>query len=153
LIVIKNNIAFGIPAEKIDREMVEQAARVANLHSFIISELPKGYQTIAGERRSRLSGGQRQRVSIARTLYHDPEILVLDEATSSLDGITESAGLEAINNVAKLKTMIIIAHRLTTIKNCDIVYLIDKGKIIAQGIYDELMSSNASFRAMAKVNI
>ena len=153
MIVIKNNIAFGIPAEKIDREMVEQAARVANLHSFIISELPKGYQTVAGERRSRLSGGQRQRVSIARTLYHDPEILVLDEATSSLDGITESAGLEAINNVAKLKTMIIIAHRLTTIKNCDIVYLIDKGKIIAQGIYDELMSSNASFRAMAKVNI
>ena len=84
--------------------------------------------------------GQCQRIGIARTLYHDPEILVPDEATSSLDGITESAGLEAITNVAKLKTMIIIAHRLTTIKNCDIVYLIDKGKIITQGTYDELMS-------------
>lgn len=73
MIVIKNNIAFGIPAEKIDREMAEQAAMVANLHGFIISELPKGYQTIVGERGIRLSGGQRKRVGIARTLYHDPE--------------------------------------------------------------------------------
>jgi len=77
---------------------------------------------------------------------------VLDEATSSLDGITESAVLEAINNVAELKTVIIIAHRLTTVKDCDITYLIDKGKITAQGTYDELMDSSASFRAMAKVS-
>ena len=78
---------------------------------------------------------------------------MLDEATSSLDGITESAVLEAINNVAELKTVIIIAHRLTTVKDCDIIYLIDKGKITAQGTYDELMSSSSSFRAMAKVNV
>ena len=148
---IMNNIAFGIPGEKIDRKIVEHAARISNLHDFIISELPNGYQTIVGERGIRLSGGERQRVGIARALYHDPEVLVLDEATSSLDGITESAVLEAINNVAKLKTVIIIAHRLTTVKGCDIIYLIDKGKITAQGTYDELMSSSASFRAMAKV--
>jgi len=149
---IMNNIAFGVPDEKIDREAVEHAARISNLHDFIILELPNGYETIVGERGIRLSGGERQRVGIARALYHDPEVLVLDEATSSLDGITESAVLEAINNVAKLKTVIIIAHRLTTVKNCDIIYLIDKGKIIAQGTYDELMMSSASFRAMARVN-
>jgi len=149
---IMNNIAFGIPAEKIDRKAVEQVAKISNLHDFIISELPNGYQTIVGERGIRLSGGERQRVGIARALYHDPEVLVLDEATNSLDGITESAVLEAINNVAKLKTVIIIAHRLTTVENCDIIYLIDKGKIVAQGTYDELMSSSTSFRAMAKVS-
>lgn len=149
---IINNIAFGIPDEKIDRKIVEHVARISNLHGFIISDLPNGYQTIVGERGIRLSGGERQRVGIARALYHDPEVLVLDEATSSLDGITESVVLEAVNNVAKLKTIIIIAHRLTTVKNCDIIYLIDKGKIVTQGTYDELMNSSASFRAMAKVN-
>ena len=147
---IMNNIAFGILGEKINRKIVEHVAKISNLHDFIISELPNGYETIVGERGIRLSGGERQRVGIARALYHDPEVLVLDEATSSLDGITEFAVLEAINNVAKLKTMIIIAHRLTTVKDCDIIYLIDKGKIIAQGTYDELMNSNASFRAMAR---
>jgi len=151
---ITNNIAFGIPYEKIDQKAVEHAARISNLHDFIISELPNGYQTIVGERGIRLSGGERQRVGIARALYHDPEVLVLDEATSSLDGVTESAVLEAINNVRNLKTIIIIAHRLSTVKDCDIIYLIDKGgKIIAQGTYNELMTSSASFRAMAKVNI
>jgi len=149
---IINNIAFGIPGEKINRKAVEYAVRISNLHNFIVSELPNGYETIVGERGIRLSGGERQRVGIARALYHDPEVLVLDEATSSLDGITESAVLEAINNVAKLKTIIIIAHRLTTVKDCDIIYLVDKGKITGQGTYDELMSSSASFRAMAKVN-
>ena len=150
---IMNNIAFGVPDEKIDREAVEHAARISNLHDFIISELPNSYETIVGERGIRLSGGERQRVGIARALYHDPEVLVLDEATSSLDGITESAVLEAVNNIAKLKTMIIIAHRLTTVKDCNIIYLIDKGKIITQGTYNELMSSSVSFRAMGKVNI
>ena len=147
---IINNIAFGIPDEKIDQKAVEHAARISNLHDFIISELPTGYQTIVGERGIRLSGGERQRVGIARALYHDPEVLVLDEATSSLDGITESVVLEAINNVAKLKTVVIIAHRLTTVKDCDIIYLIDKGKIIARGTYDDLMKSSTSFRAMAR---
>jgi len=146
---IMNNIAFGIPDEKIDRETVEYVARISNLHDFI-SALPNGYQTIVGERGIRLSGGERQRVGIARALYHDPEVLVFDEATSSLDGVTESAVLEAIKNVTKLKTMIIIAHRLTTVKDCDIIYSINKGKITAQGTYDELMSSSASFRAMAR---
>ena len=150
---VMNNIAFGIPNEKINRKAVEHAAKISNLHDFIISELPNGYQTIVGERGIRLSGGERQRVGIARALYHNPEVLVFDEATSSLDGITESAVLEAINNVTKLKTVIIIAHRLTTVKDCNIIYLIDKGKIIVQGTYDELMSSSVSFRAMAKMNI
>lgn len=147
---IARNIAFGIPDYKIDWVALEKAARIANLHDFISCELPIGYQTIVGERGIRLSGGQKQRIGIARALYHDPEVLVLDEATSSLDGITEDAVLEAIENAAKVKTLVLIAHRLATVMNCDQVYLIDKGEVVAKGTYDELMNSNSQFRAMAK---
>lgn len=147
---IARNIAFGLPDDEIDPAALDKATKIANLHDFILQELPKGYDTVVGERGIRLSGGQRQRVGIARALYHDPEILVLDEATSSLDGITEDAVLQAMENAAKSKTLIVIAHRLTTIMNSDVIYLMDRGEIAASGNYLELLNSNKQFRAMAK---
>jgi len=150
---VLRNIAFGVPDENINISNVESAAEIANIHDFIIKELPDKYNTKIGERGIRLSGGQRQRIGIARALYHNPEVLVLDEATSSLDGATEEAVFEAIYNIAKIKTLIIIAHRLTTIKSCDIIYLLKKGKIVGQGKYDELMDSNEEFKKMARSNL
>jgi ATP-binding cassette, subfamily B, bacterial PglK len=147
---VARNIAFGIPDEKIDFEALELASTLANINSFIMNELPDGFDTVIGERGIRLSGGQRQRIGIARSLYHNPAVLIFDEATSALDGITEEAILVAMQNIAKLKTLIIIAHRLTTVKNCDMVYIIDRGKIMGQGTYEELLGSNKQFQAMAK---
>ncbi len=144
------NIAFGIPEDKVDQQKLEKAAGVANIHKFIVDELPYGYDTVVGERGIRLSGGQRQRIGIARALYHDPEVLVFDEATSALDGVTEELVLQAMESAAELKTLIIIAHRLTTVKNCSMVYMLDQGKIVAEGTYDQLMGSSEQFRKMAK---
>ena len=145
------NIAFGVPENEIDLGQVERAARMANIHAFVTGELPQGYETTIGERGIRLSGGQRQRIGIARALYRDPKILVLDEATSALDGRTEDYVFQAIETIAKTKTVIMIAHRLTTVKNCDRVYFLDKGKIIAEGSYDELINSNERFRNFALI--
>ncbi|QPM67318.1 ABC transporter ATP-binding protein [Atribacter laminatus] len=147
---VTNNIAFGIPEQIIDHQAVELAARTAGIHDFIINELPKDYQTIVGERGIRLSGGQRQRIGIARALYHDPEVLVLDEATSSLDVITEEMVYQAIENLSKMKTLIIIAHRLSTVRNCDTIYLIDRGSIIAQGKFDVLANENPQFQEIVR---
>ncbi len=147
---VTHNVAFGLPDEYIDRVRIEQVCKIANLHDFIEKELPEGYNTTIGERGIRLSGGQRQRIGIARALYHDPEVLVLDEATSSLDGITERAVFQAIENVAKKKTVIAIAHRLITVKSCQKIYLIDKGAIVAQGTHGELLEGNVQFRAMSR---
>ncbi len=144
------NIAFAVPKKEVDMQAVERAARIANIHAFIDNELPHGYDTHVGERGVRLSGGERQRIGIARALYHDPQVLVLDEATSALDGATETAVFQAIDNVAKEKTLIIIAHRLTTVRGCHAVYLLDRGQIIAQGTYDELVAESPEFREMAK---
>ena len=118
---IRNNIAYGISEEDIDEDKIWKALEQAQLKEFIQS-LDKGLDTEIGEGGVRLSGGQRQRIGIARALYHDPEVLVLDEATSALDNETESAVMEAIDSLSGKKTLIIIAHRLTTIKNCDVVY-------------------------------
>ena len=125
---IRNNIAFGIESSKINESQLEKAIDGAQIKEFIDS-LPEGLNTEIGERGVRLSGGQRQRIGIARALYFNPEILVLDEATSALDNDTESAVMEAIDNLAGTKTLLIIAHRLTTIKNCDIVYEIKDKKV------------------------
>ena len=144
------NIAFGVPENLRDAAAVEKAARVANLHDFIIDELPNGYNTLVGERGIRLSGGQRQRVGIARALYHDPNILVMDEATSALDSVTEDAVMDAIHNLMHTRTIIIIAHRLSTIRECDAIYLMEHGRITASGSYEELLQNNAQFRALAK---
>ena len=126
---IRNNIAFGVPTDKIDERAVLAAMEKAQLAEFV-NTLPLGLDTIVGDRGVRLSGGQRQRIGIARALYHDPEILVLDEATSALDNETESAVMEAIENLQGMKTMILIAHRLTTIRNVDTIYEVEKGRIV-----------------------
>lgn len=126
---IRNNIAFGVKEEEIDEQAVRCAVEKAQLTEFIDS-LPYGLDTIVGDRGVRLSGGQRQRIGIARALYHDPEILVLDEATSALDNETEAAVMEAIEHLQGMKTMIIIAHRLTTIRNVDVIYEVGDGKVV-----------------------
>lgn len=125
---IKNNVAFGIKEDEIDEEAVVRALKRAQLYEFI-EGLSEGMSTFVGDRGVRLSGGQRQRIGIARALYHDPEILVLDEATSALDNETESAVMEAIEKLQGEKTIIIIAHRLTTIRNADIIYEVGDGKV------------------------
>jgi ABC-type bacteriocin/lantibiotic exporter with double-glycine peptidase domain len=125
---IRNNIAFGVKEAEIDEQAIRAAVEKAQLTEFIDS-LPNGLDTIVGDRGVRLSGGQRQRIGIARALYHDPEILVLDEATSALDNDTEAAVMEAIEHLQGTKTMIIIAHRLTTIRNVDVIYEVGGGKV------------------------
>jgi ABC-type multidrug transport system fused ATPase/permease subunit len=146
---IARNIAFGIPADRIDMEAVERAARIAALHDFVVQDLPKGYQTLVGERGVRLSGGQRQRIGIARALYSDPSLLILDEATSALDNITERVVMEAVQNIRADKTIILIAHRLTTVRQCDAIFLLEKGQVASVGTYDELVAQNETFRKMA----
>ena len=143
------NIAFGQLAEEIDQAAVERAARIAELHDFVMNELPKGYDTVVGERGIRLSGGQRQRIGIARALYHDPDVLIMDEATSALDNLTERAVMDAVHNLGHAKTIILIAHRLTTVQDCDTIFMLEHGQLIAQGSYDELLDSSRKFRAMA----
>lgn len=146
------NIAFGLPIEQVDQQAVERAARIANLHDFVMSELTDGYNTRVGERGVRLSGGQRQRIGIARALYRDPAILILDEATSALDNLTEKAVMEAVNNLGGKKTIVMIAHRLSTVRHCDQIVLMDKGRVMALGTYDELLDRSESFRRMAGVD-
>ncbi len=148
---VKNNITFGIPSSKVDMDALIRAARIANIHDFIVEQLPLKYETVVGEKGVRLSGGQRQRIGIARAVYHNPGVLVLDEATSALDGATEMEVFKAIENIAKTKTLIIIAHRLTTIQDCDVIYVMDNGAIVGEGKYDELMDSNKTFRKIAKL--
>ena len=146
---IAHNIAFGVPANKVDAGAVERAARVANIHDFVVGELADGYRTMVGERGIRLSGGQRQRIGIARAVYHDPDILVLDEATSALDNITEQSVLQAVERMAGRKTLVMIAHRLSTVRKCDEIFLLDKGRVIAHGSYEELLHTCPQFQAMA----
>lgn len=135
---IRNNIAFGIDENEINDEAVVAAAKEAQLYDFIES-LPEGFDTFVGDRGVRISGGQRQRIGIARALYHNPEVLVLDEATSALDTETETAVMKAIDSLHGTKTMLIIAHRLTTIRNVDQIYEIGNGKVNAKS-KDEVFS-------------
>lgn len=146
---ISGNIAFGIPLDRVDQHAVERAAKVANLHEFVINELPNGYDTKVGERGVRLSGGQRQRIGIARALYNNPDILILDEATSALDNLTEQAVMEAVHNLGNQKTIILIAHRLSTVRTCDQIFYLEQGQVIAAGTYDELLATNSKFRLLA----
>jgi ABC-type branched-subunit amino acid transport system ATPase component len=143
------NIAFGIEPRNINQEAVEKSAKISNLHNFIIDELPKQYQTTIGERGVKLSGGQRQRIGIARALYHNPQVLILDEATSALDNQTEKVVMDAINNLGKDITIIVIAHRLNTIKKCDKIFILEKGQLKNEGTFEELIKINENFHLNA----
>lgn len=147
---LRENIAFGVAPESIDDDAVERAAKIASLHDFIVSDLPEGYHTAVGERGVRLSGGQRQRIGIARAMYNDPSLLVMDEATSALDNLTERAVLDAVENVSHEKTIIMIAHRLSTVRHCDQIILLENGGISHIGRYDELTKYSETFRKMVE---
>lgn len=150
---IAANIAFGVALNDLNMDRVKHAAQIAHIHEFIVGELPDGYKTMVGERGVRLSGGQRQRIGIARALYSDPEILILDEATSALDSLTEDAVTESIQAIFHTKTIIMIAHRLRTVRRADVIYLLENGSIIDQGSYKALVGRNDRFKLMAKEGI
>ncbi len=146
---VRSNIAFGVAEKNIDDAKVRQVAKIAAIDDFIEEQMANGYDTIVGERGIRLSGGQRQRIGLARALYRDPEVLILDEATSALDGATEERVLKGIHQDSSVKTILIIAHRLNTLKVCDQIYLLENGQIVDQGTYDQLFEHNATFKQMA----
>jgi ABC-type multidrug transport system fused ATPase/permease subunit len=137
---IKKNIAFGLREEDIDDNLIKQAVEKAGLSEFL-NELANGLETIVGEKGIMLSGGQQQRIGIARALYRDPEILILDEATSSLDQATEKKIMKSVQFLKRKKTLIIITHRLSTVENCDKIFFIDKGKITRQGSPEKILKN------------
>ena len=136
---LRRNVAFGLPKEKIDDDAVKSAIRLAQLEEFVAS-LPDGMETLVGERGARLSGGQRQRIGIARALYNNPDILVLDEATSSLDTETERGVMQAVQALQGDKTVIIVAHRLSTVEYCDRLYRLENAQIVDEGTFSEVTS-------------
>lgn len=144
---MRRNIAFGLPDDEIDEALVWEAIRASQLEEFV-RELPKGLDTVVGEKGTRLSGGQRQRIGIARALYGNPPVLIMDEATSALDNITEKYVIAALEKLRGDRTIIIIAHRLTTVRNCDVVYLMNKGRVLEQGSYEYLLEKSSEFRKM-----
>lgn len=146
---IAENIAFGLPIKDINLVQVTKAIELANL-TELVSQLPNGINTKVGERGVQLSGGQRQRIGIARALYHEANVLVFDEATSALDGITEKIIMEAIHDFSGKKTIIMIAHRLKTVSKCDIIYMMEQGRIVDQGTYQQLLETNPKFKEMAE---
>jgi ABC-type multidrug transport system fused ATPase/permease subunit len=148
---IRENIAYGKPdATQAD---IEDAARKANAHDFINS-FPEGYETVVGERGVKLSGGQRQRIAIARAILKDPVILVLDEATSSLDSASESLVQEALENLMKNRTSFVIAHRLSTIRNADKIIVLDDGHVVESGTHQQLMAlEDGLYKSLNKLQL
>lgn len=147
---IASNIAFGIDYKDINQKKVERAAKIANLHDFVVKELPNKYKTTVGERGIRLSGGQRQRIGIARALYNNPQVLIFDEATSALDNLTEQIVMDSVHKIGSDITIILIAHRLSTVKECDTIFLLEKGELKAEGTFENLIKMSESFRKSAK---
>lgn len=146
---VLENIALGVPPEDIDVAHAKACARAAQIHDFVESELADGYNTRLGERGIRLSGGQRQRIGIARALYREPAVLVLDEATSALDAPTEAAVMSGIHALPGQRTLITIAHRLATVRQCDKIFMLRRGRVVCSGTYDKLARENADFRRLA----
>ncbi len=147
---ISENIALGIPKDEIDTNAVRKAAISAQIHDFIEAEMPEGFDTHVGERGVRISGGQRQRIGIARALYHNPQIIVFDEATSALDNTTERELMKEINALSEDKTIIMIAHRLSTVEACDFILVLDKGKLVGMANYDTLLAENTFFQSLTR---
>ena len=145
------NIAFAVPAEVVDPLNLKRAAKLANIDDFIENDLELGYETIVGERGARLSGGQRQRIGIARALYSHPKLLIMDEATSALDNLTENSVMASVESLRSTLTVIIIAHRLSTVKRADLIFFFDKGRVLDSGTFDELFRKNKMFRDLASV--
>ena len=138
---IEENIAFGTPIEKIDHQRVKKVAKQAQI-ADMIEHLKDGYQTLVGERGVRLSGGQRQRINIARALYKKADVLIFDEATSALDSATEQAVMKAIEGLGEQLTILIIAHRLTTLKGCDRIVQFDKDNVFHVLSYQDIVSTS-----------
>ena len=149
---VAENIAFGVPRGQIDMQRVRRAAEQAQIATFIEST-PEGYQATVGERGVRLSGGQRQRIGIARALYKQASVLVLDEATSALDTATERSIMQTIDRLDRSLTILMIAHRLTTVQGCDMIVELEQGRVVATGTYDQLVERSASFRRMVAVSV
>ncbi len=146
---IAENIAFGVPLEAIDQERVKQAAQRAQIADFVETQA-EGYNAFVGERGIRLSGGQRQRIGIARALYKQASVLVFDEATSALDNATEQSVMRSIEGLGHDLTILIIAHRLTTVQHCNVIVELEHGRVVAQGTYEQLRESSPSFREMTQ---
>jgi ATP-binding cassette, subfamily B, bacterial PglK len=146
---IRKNIALGIPDHEIDEARIAEVLRLAKLDDFV-SGLPEGTNTVLGEHGVRLSGGQRQRIAIARALYADPDALILDEGTAALDNQTEAELMSALSNLPQQCTLLMVAHRLSTVRDCDAIYLIDNGRIVASGSYLELKTKSAQFQELTK---
>jgi len=138
-----------VPLDEIDTAAVGDAARRAHIYDFVTQELPDGWETVVGERGVKLSGGQRRRVSIARALYHRPSVLVLDETASALDQATEASVMEAIYELDDNHTILVIAHRLSTVRRADNIVMLEQGRKIGEGTYDTLAHEHAEFREMA----
>jgi len=149
---VAENIAFGVPPEAVDLERVRSAAHQAQIADFVESR-PQGYHALVGERGIRLSGGQRQRIGIARALYKQASVLVFDEATSALDNATERSVMDAIDALNRDLTMVLIAHRLSTVQSCDIIIELEQGRVVARGTYEELLQSSPSFHRLAKATV
>jgi ATP-binding cassette, subfamily B, bacterial PglK len=146
---IADNVAFGVPSAQQDQAAIWQALKAAALDEFVRHDLPQSLDTMIGERGARLSGGQRQRLGIARALYRQPSVLVLDEATSALDQATEESVMQAMDGLRGAKTIIVIAHRLSTVQRCDRVLFLARGELIASGTYQSLLAECEAFRIMA----
>lgn len=148
---ILRNVAIGEDTANVNWERLKYAMTTANIHHFVEKELPQKYNTLIGEQGVRLSGGQRQRLGLARALYREPKVLILDEATSALDSITESAVIDSLKAHAENLTIIVIAHRLSTVRHADCIYLLEKGRIIAEGNYEKLIQKSEVFREMVEL--
>jgi ATP-binding cassette subfamily C protein len=146
---IAQNVAFGIPDGQIDETQVVEALRRAQVYEFISKELPKGLQTIVGERGVKLSGGQRQRIGIARALYHRPSVIFFDEATSALDQATEQAVMDAVYALGGKRTIVLISHRMSTVRRADKIFVLEQGRLVGRGSYDDLVARNSSFQSIA----
>lgn len=148
---LRRNVAFGLADSDIDDEAVRKALKLAELEAFAAT-LPSGIDTVIGEQGASLSGGQRQRIGIARALYHDPSVLLMDEATSALDSETENTIVEAIDALRANKTVIVVAHRLSTVRRCDVLVMMEAGSIVATGSFESLLESSAAFARMVRLS-